>query len=187
MPLVQSVLVLRSLLPRWCLSRTVAMRTACCLLSMLQMQLSQSQLVWLLLSCNALVWLEQCVGFVTSGKHCNQLNCWPGACRDLVITWFTFCTCSKLQESWFYDGSCSNAIHISFYQLMLWIKHCLSRVHAAFESISHFCRDLRIGRLRLNRIRIESGVTIRIESRIESAIYIPLNAFQRILNSVTNN
>ena len=34
-------------------------------------------------------------------------------------------------------------------------------------------RDLRIGRLRSNRIRMESGVTIRIriESRIESAVY----------------
>jgi len=34
-------------------------------------------------------------------------------------------------------------------------------------------RNLRIGRLRSNRIRIESGVTIRIriESRIESAVY----------------
>jgi len=36
-----------------------------------------------------------------------------------------------------------------------------------------FNRDLRIGRLRSNRIRIESGVTIRIriEYRIESAVY----------------
>jgi len=36
-----------------------------------------------------------------------------------------------------------------------------------------YCRDLRIGRLRSNRIRNESGVTIRIriESRIESAVY----------------
>ena len=34
-------------------------------------------------------------------------------------------------------------------------------------------RELRIGRLRSNRIRIESGITIRIriESRIESAVY----------------
>ena len=34
-------------------------------------------------------------------------------------------------------------------------------------------RDLRIGRLRSSRIRIESGVTIRIriESQIESAVY----------------
>ena len=36
-----------------------------------------------------------------------------------------------------------------------------------------FLRDLRIGRLRSNRIRIESGVTIqiRIQSRIESVVY----------------
>ena len=38
---------------------------------------------------------------------------------------------------------------------------------------SRTTRDLRIDRLRSNRIRIESGVTIRIriESRIESAVY----------------
>ena len=37
-------------------------------------------------------------------------------------------------------------------------------------------RDLRIGRLRSNRIRIKSGVTvrIRIESLIESAVYIAI-------------
>ena len=38
---------------------------------------------------------------------------------------------------------------------------------------SIYIRNLRIGRLRSNRIRIESGLTIRIriESRIESAVY----------------
>ena len=43
-------------------------------------------------------------------------------------------------------------------------------------------RDLRIGRLRSNRILIESGVTIRIriESRIESAVYRPLTVRRSI-------
>jgi len=49
----------------------------------------------------------------------------------------------------------------------------LRLITACLPSVGVCIRDLRIGRLRLNRIRIESGVTIRIriESRIESAVY----------------
>ena len=53
-------------------------------------------------------------------------------------------------------------------------SHMLRLITACLRSVGVCIRDLRISRLRLNGIRIESGVTIRIriESRIESAIYM---------------
>jgi len=53
------------------------------------------------------------------------------------------------------------------------VQNDLEANNQVFTVNSQITRHLRIGRLRSNQIRIESGVTIRIriESRIESAVY----------------